>query len=410
MVKNRFLLVVLAAGFAVTLHTHRALGQGYGSDTQNVLTPAAGGMAGVSLAMPQDVPAAIFGNPATLTQFHGTQFTMGGAWVEGYPTITSSNPLPNQPSFSVTSRTEGFANTDIGVIQDLRGRGLPAVIGVGLAGLSGLGDEYRGLAPTNSFLNDVSNEYMVLGINTAVGVQLTDQLSVGAALTLGTGFEQLGFIGPLSSNAMVHDYALRGTCGVTYDLNGCNTIGVYYQSKMDFQFPNAISFNSGPYRDLRVDQPQTIGIGVANHSLMDGDLLLAADVYYKLWDDAALWQDVFVNQWAFAVGAQLTCGQCKYRLGYSYNSSPINHSVGGNLDGYPVGQDIVQLFQAACVPCVNQHRITFGVGREGFLVPNLDLDIFAGFLPKQSSQFGTNTQASLAMYYLGLGLTWRFGT
>ena len=75
-----------------------------------------------------------------------------------------------------------------------------------------------------------------------------------------------------------------------------------------------------------------------------------------------------------------------------------------------MGQDIVQLFQAACVPCVNQHRITFGVGREGFLVPNLDLDIFAGFLPKQSSQFGTNTQASLAMYYLGLGLTWRFGT
>ena len=201
---------------------------------------------------------------------------------------------------------------------------------------------------------------------------------------------------------------LRGTCGVTYDLNGCNTIGAFYQSKMDFQFPNAIRFN-GTYRDLDVDQPATIGLGIANHSLMGGDLLLAADVYYKLWDDAALWQDVFVNQWAFAVAAQLTCGQCKYRLGYSYNSSPINHSVGGNLDGNPVGQDIVQLFQAACVPCVNQHRITFGVGREGFLVPNLDLDIFAGFLPKQSSQFGANAEASLAVYYLGMGLTWRVG-
>jgi long-chain fatty acid transport protein len=60
-----------------------ARGQGYGTDTQNVLTPAAGGMAGVSLALPQDVPAAIFGNPATLSQFHGTQFCLGGAWVEG---------------------------------------------------------------------------------------------------------------------------------------------------------------------------------------------------------------------------------------------------------------------------------------------------------------------------------------
>ena len=176
---------------------------------------------------------------------------------------------------------------------------------------------------------------------------------------------------------------------------------------MDFQFPNAVRFN-GAYRDLRIDQPQTIGIGVANRSLMDGDLLLAADVYYKLWDDAALWQDVFVNQWAFAVGAQLTRGQCKYRLGYSYNSSPINHSVGGSLDGIPGGTGHRAALPGGCVPCVNQHRITVGVGREGFLVPNLDLDFFAGFLPKQSSQFGANTEASLAMYYIGMGLTWRF--
>ena len=102
---------------------------------------------------------------------------------------------------------------DIGVIQDLRGRGLPAVIGVGLAGLSGLGDEYRGLAPTNSFLDDVSNEYMVLGINTAVGVPVDRPVFGRGALTLGTGFEQLGFIGPLSSNAMVHDYACGGRAG-----------------------------------------------------------------------------------------------------------------------------------------------------------------------------------------------------
>ncbi len=405
---GRLILVVLAVGFGLAAHSQRALGQGYGSDTQNVLTPAAGGMAGVSLAMPQDVPAAIFGNPATLTQFHGTQFTMGGAWVEGYPTVTDSNPPLGSSPFRVTSRTEGFANPELGVIQDLRCCGLPAVIGLGLSGLSGLGDEYRGLVPTNSLVNNVSNEYLVLGINSAVGVQLTDQLSVGAALTLGNGFEQLGFVGPLISSAMVNAYALRGTCGVTYDLNGCNTIGAYYQSKMDFQFPNAIRFN-GAYRDLDIDQPQTIGIGVANRSLLGGDLLIAADVYYKLWDDAALWQDVFVNQWAFAVGTQLTCGQCKYRLGYAYNTSPINHSVGGSLDGNPVGQDIVQLFQAACVPCVNQNRITFGVGREGFLVPNLDLDLFAGLIPKQSSQFGSSAEASLAIYYVGMGLTWRFG-
>jgi len=39
-------------------------------------------MAGVSIARPQDVPSAIFGNPATLAQFQGTQFTLGGGWME----------------------------------------------------------------------------------------------------------------------------------------------------------------------------------------------------------------------------------------------------------------------------------------------------------------------------------------
>ena len=111
-------------------------------------------------------------------------------------------------------------------------------------------------------------------------------------MTLGTGFEQLGFIGPIASTAMVHDYALRGTAGLDYKLNDCNTVGLYYQSRMDFEYPNAIRVTapiSGvtTYQDLNVDQPQTFGLGWANRSLMNGDLLIAADVYYKLWEDAA---------------------------------------------------------------------------------------------------------------------------
>ncbi len=362
-------------------------------------------MAGVSTALPQDVPSAIFGNPSTLAQFHGTQFTMGGAWVEGYPTVTDA------VGDSVTSRTQGFAGSGIGVIQDLRSVGLPGSIGMGLAGLSGLGDEYRGLVtgPPNplSPLNNMSNEYMVLGINMAAGFELTDKLSVGAALTLGTGFEQLGFIGPLVGSAMVHSYALRGTFGLDYNLDPANTVGAYYQTSMDFNFPNAVLF-AGTYHDVHIDQPQTIGVGYANRSLMDGDLLLAADAYYKLWEDAALWQDVFVNQWAIAVGAQLTRGQIKYRLGYSYNSNPINHNVGASLDGFPLLQSQLQLFQAAAVPAVNQQRITGGIGWQGFIIPNMDLDLFAGGLPKGEDTFGA-AKASLAMYYVGMGMTWRFG-
>ncbi|MFZ1935877.1 MAG: hypothetical protein WCB27_20040 [Thermoguttaceae bacterium] len=384
-----------------------ARGQGYGSDTQNVLTPAAGGMAGVSLAQPQDVPAAIFGNPASLTQFHGTQFTLGGAWVEGYPTVSNNGSLNGGVPFDVTSRTQGFAVPEMGVIQDLRPLGLPGAFGLGFGGLSGLGSEYRGLAPAGSALNNVSNEYLVLGVNAAAAVQLGEHLSAGAALTLGNAYEQLGFTGPVSSSAMVNAYGLRGTFGLDYALNSCSTVGVFYQTRLDFTFPDAVRF-ANTYHDLNVSQPETIGLGWANHSLMDGKLLIAADVYYKLWDDVPLWEDVFVNQWAFAVGAQLTRGNLKYRIGYSYSTDPINHSVGGNLDGFPVGQDAVQLFQAASTALINQHRITVGIGRQGFLIPTLDLDLFAGCLVRASEEFGAS-QTAVAVYYLGTGLTCRFG-
>jgi len=411
---HRFILVAVVLGLALVAQNQFARGQGYGSDTQNLLTPAGGGMAGVSVARPQDVAGAIFGNPATVSQFQGTQFSMGGAWVEGYPTVNYDGSLDILHSYSATSRTQGFAGSEIGLIQDLRPLGLPGGFGMGLAGLSGLGDEYRGLAPSGSLLNNMSNEYMVLGINMAAGFEVTDRLSVGAALTLGTGFEQLGFIGPLAGSAMVHDYALRGTVGFDYELDSCNTVGLYYQSKMGFDFSNAARFTNPitgttTYQDVRIDQPQTIGIGIANRSLMDGDLLIAADAYYKLWEDAALWQDVFVNQWAFALGTQLTRGQMKYRLGYSYNSNPINHNVGNSLDGFPVAQEQIQLFQAAAVPAVNQQRLTAGIGRQGFLFPNVDLDLFAGGLFRGQDNFGSHAQASLAMYYIGMGMTWRFG-
>lgn len=404
-------LKILAVSLALLLaaHARPARGQGYGTDLQNVMGPASGGMAGVSAAMPQDVPSAIFGNPATLTQFRGTQFSMGGGWIEGYPTITNNGDLntanPGVP-FHVTSRTQGFAALEMGATQDFECLGIPGVMGLGLAGLSGAGAEYRGRAPAGSFVNDITTELLVLGVNLDAGVQLTDNLSVGTAFTVGPAFEQLGFVGPLVSTSMVHSYGIRGTIGVDYAINECNDFGFYYQSPMDFQFPDALRIGT-TYHDIRIAQPATLGWGLANHALMNGNLLLAADVYYKLWEDADLYRDVYVNQWAFALGSQLTNGRYKYRAGYSYNTNPLNHSVGSNLDGVPIGQSAVQLFQAASVGTINQHRLTAGIGCQGFMVPCLDLDLFVGGMFNAHDTFGS-TQEHVAIWYTGLGFTWHF--
>ena len=170
--------------------------------------------------------------------------------------------------FSATSRTQGGVASEIGVAQDLRSIGLAGTMGMGLAGLSNLGDEYRGRVPESSVCSTTSTmkcPYMILGLNMGAGFQLTDRLSVGATMTLGTGFEQLAFIGPIAGSAMVNAYALRGTFGVNYELNDCNTLGFYYQSKMSFDFPNAVRVGSN-YQDINIAQPTTLGLGIANRS------------------------------------------------------------------------------------------------------------------------------------------------
>jgi long-chain fatty acid transport protein len=81
LVMTRWFLIgmLVCAAFAGTRAAHA---QTFGVELHNNLMPAAGGMGGVSIAKPQDLTSGINGNPATLTQFVGTQVMFGGAWTE----------------------------------------------------------------------------------------------------------------------------------------------------------------------------------------------------------------------------------------------------------------------------------------------------------------------------------------
>ncbi len=393
--------ILLAAAWILGAATG-AFAQAYGTDLHNTLAPASGGMAGVSLALPQDMPSAVFGNPSTLAQFRGTQFTIAGAWVEPTYIVEHDGFLTGGTPFRLKSGMQGLPGLDIAVAQDLRPLGFPGTAGLGVATLAGAGAEYRGDAPVGG---NVSGEMLILGINAALGVDLTPRLAAGAAFTLGTGFFDLALV---DASAMVHDYAIRGTFGFDYDLTCCTTVGVFYQTQLRLSYDNML-FRPvpGDYVDIDVDQPDNIGFGVANRSLCCGDLLLAADVLYKPWSSCNLYSDVFVDQWAFAFGAQLTRCKWKYRAGYSYNTNPVDHSVGDSLEGLPIGQAAVEYLIAAQLAAINQHRISAGIGRQDVL-PGLDLDLFAGGMLNASDQFGTHSAAEVAIWYIGLGLTWRF--
>ncbi len=385
--------------------------QSFGVELHNTLMPASGGMGGASISRPQDVTSAINANPATLTQFHGTHFSFGGAWIE--PTFNLQHDggvLPNIGSFDSKSEAQGSAGANIGVSQDFSALGVPATLGFGFTTAAGAAADFNDVVASNG----TSSSQFILEMTSAVGIDLTDRWAIGGSLSLGTGFYDGPFVG---ISSMTYDYALRGTVGLNYLVTPDTTAGFYYQTKQSFTFDNAIRLEIAPavfdpiIRDVKMELPPNIGFGVANSSLMDGRLLLAVDVLYKMWDSADLYRAVYKDQFVVQTGAQYDAGRLRYRVGYAYAENPIQAipgvSLGGvNLPG-PTALAAAHYLQAQ-LGITNRHRLSAGIGIPNAL-PGIDIDFTAGGMFDSSEDFGSFTSASVESYWVAFGLTWRFG-
>lgn len=405
----RALMIALPVGLWLAV-TSEVWAQSYGIELHNNLMPASGGMGGTSIAMPQDCLSAINGNPATLTDFKGTHFTFGGAWAEPTYNITqlSSLPLVGVDPYSAKSGTPGAAAPNIGVTQELSLGGVPAVFGLGLFTNAGAGVDFR--ADPNS--NGTSAEYIALDFTGALAVPLTDRFSFGAAFTMGNSFLD----GPFTDiGGMVPAYGIRGTVGATYALFPATKIGAYWQTKKHFHFDDAVLFPSdvpvlgGTAFDVSFDHPENLGLGIADQSLMDGRLLLAADVLFKQYSNADFLESIYENQWVGQFGAQYQMSsRLKVRCGYSYAENPMSDAapitIGGVTlpDGVPALRYIQGQFAA-----VAQHFLTGGIGITDAM-PGIDMDLLAGGMFQQSDQFA-NTIASVESYWVGAYFTWHFG-
>jgi long-chain fatty acid transport protein len=297
------------------------------------------------------------------------------------------------------------------VTQDFGALGLPATAGLGLLASSGAGLSFRDVPASNG----TTLTFQVLQIVVGTGIDLTDNLSVGAKFAMGSGTLDGPFVGITGA---AFDYALRGSVGLGYDVGRDTTLGFSYETTQEFNFDDVVSLQlTAPpnitydiVRDIPLGLPDNLGLGVANESLLDGRLLLAADVLFKQWDNTDLFGVLYENQWVFQLGAQYTHNRkTQFRLGYVYAENPIRDNPGGTAGGIspPGGQNAVYYLQST-VAIVNLHRFTFGFGRKDIL-PGLDMDLFAGFAPRASENFGAFTSANVEAYWIGTGLTWRFG-
>jgi long-chain fatty acid transport protein len=406
---KRFLLASLAVVSGVFFTSGSEVqAQSLGVELHNQLMPASGGMGGVSISRPQDLTSALNANPATLTQFGGTQFLFGGAWAEPTFNIRQTTSLPTigptlVDPYAAKSGAPGSVLGNIGLTQDISELGIPATLGIGFLSSAGGVVDFRQQPESNG----TNTGLTVFAMPVMVGVQLTERLSVGGGGSLGIGLFDGPFIGV---GGLTTAYALRGTAGFNYQLTDVTSVGAYYQSKQSFQYENAITLPVGPSNplDVNLDLPRNVGLGVANNALCDGRLLVGVDLLYKLWDQADLFNAIYDNQLAVQLGTQWTQNRYRLRAGYVWAENPLDPNPGPNLGGVIQSGGLPSVrYSQALLAITSEHRLSFGLGITDVL-PGIDADLMGGGMFKDTEQLGPFTQTSIESYWLGFGLTWRF--
>jgi long-chain fatty acid transport protein len=401
---NYFLVALLLA--VAVCAVQPAWAQSYGVELGNTLMPASGGMAGTSVARPQDLLSGINANPAALSQFRGTQFTLGGAFAGSTFNIEQSGAAPGigVTPFSAKSSTPGTIIPNIGVSQELSAYDLPVTFGIGLIGAAGAGTSFLKQPESNG----TSNYLLILDFAPSIAVKLTDRLSVGTTMFVGDAYMSGPFVGV---GSMTNALALRAGVGTSYELTDATTLGFYWQSRQTFKFRDeVVLFQQTLPQDVSLGLPDQIGLGISNSSLMNGRLLLAADALYLQWKTAALFQDIYRNQWVMQLGAQYRVSRrVRLRAGYALAQNPIDPNTGTMVAGIPVpgGIPAVKYLQSQ-FGVVNANRMALGVGFNDVL-PGIDFDFLAGGMFRAGEQYGALTTATVESYWLGAGLTWRYG-
>jgi long-chain fatty acid transport protein len=454
-----------AVGTALSMGSGAAFAGPHGFDLHNVFHGASAAMAGTSIAHVEDPVSAVFGNPATLTTYYGgTNFMFGATFYmprarmqhdgsagyavgEAATLVNITNGATGRAlagsgayGFDATSKADVYAVPTVAVTQDLTGLGIPVVLGVGVSATSGIGVNYT----HNSNTLGAAAELINLGVNAGIGMAVTPNLDVGVSATITYAMLEAGLTG---SGTMVHDIGFRATLGGRMKVMPGLTVGAYVQTEQPHEYDNLhVTSMSGAAglkglegvntagattyqpttecngtsgnvcrQDVRVEQPMNIGLGFAFDGLMNGNLLVMADFTHKAWSDARFFNEFYEDQEVFSMGLQLTQGPLKWRVGYGYADDPLKDTVadgvqiktigGVNTNGstytsamYPL---FMSYFQAMETPVIYKHRISAGLGIDGFLAPMLTLDTHVAFQLEEDKCFGANQSTVTSLWAAG---------
>ncbi|MGA2584092.1 MAG: outer membrane protein transport protein [Tepidisphaeraceae bacterium] len=340
-----------------------------------------------------DDPAAIFYNPAGITQLQGTNVSVG-AYVliprfkfEG---TSGQDETMNLPALL----PHIYAETDLG-LANWR-------FGIGVNNVDGINEDWGTNRPLSALVD--SAQLSIINVAPTAAYQINQNLSVGASLNVYYGSILLDRSVTLApSPAPVGNFHYRGdnfavgaTPGILWKINNQNSIGAYYRTSFSLNFRGNAAItdpgvaNVGPSSaDANLNLPQSIGIGYANK--MIDNVTIEGDVIWTDWHS--------VKQLLFTSGDPTFNDQSlpaswksgfTFRLGGQYQIVPhVNLRA-----GYAYGQNSVPTSTfSPLVPDSNYHLAAAGVGYD---TDHWGLDVAYQFIYRETRHISGNVYSPIA--------------
>ena len=94
---------------------------------------------------------------------------------------------------------------------------------------------------------------------------------------------------------------------------------------------------------------------------------------------------------------------------YVWSENPIDATSGPSLSGIVQPGDLAAVrYPQGLLAVISEYRFSFGLGIVDVL-PGVDFDMMAGGMFEDTESLGEFTSTSIESYWIGFGLTWRFG-
>lgn len=350
------------------------------------MSPVSISLGGAGIALPGDGTSAVVSNPASMT------FWPGGAGGAGYSldvgsVVGAPRTEARVTRAGVTFEAEGpdklFPIPSAALILP-RGGALPRWrAGIALAGVAGFGVDYKGsdidrptfYLGTFPLVKGLDAELQLAKLASSVAFKATENISFGASLHLGYAELDLG-------KGSSTDYSIGGQAGVLVRHGDHIRLGLTYTSPLKSTFKGVFDLDGDGVLDtLTLEMPQEVGLGVGL-VLLEGDLLLRADLKWKNWADADGYDDLdWEDQWVAAIGAGYRAAdRLVLRLGYNYGTNPVvehQNFVGPStivVQGKSLPTYYYETLRLFGDPAFEEHHLSFGAGYE--VTERLSLDLF----------------------------------